>query len=38
MRGTATGPNSPREMGVGLMSPRDIMPDIASKSKVMQTR
>src|SRR5947209_11295403 len=38
MRGTATAPNSPREIGVGEVSPRAIMPDMASKSKVMQTR
>src|SRR6185295_16984948 len=38
MRGTATTPNSPREIGVGLTSPRAMKPDMASKSNVMQTR
>src|SRR6266487_3088904 len=30
-------PNSPRETGVGVVMPRAIQPEIASKSKVMQT-
>src|SRR5712691_10460874 len=30
-------PNSPRDTGVGVVMPRAIQPDIASKSKVMQT-
>src|SRR6185295_1339571 len=37
IRGTATAPNSPREIGVGLVRPRAMKPDMASKSKVMQT-
>jgi len=31
------GPNSPREIGVGDVMPREIKPDIASKSNVKQT-
>src|SRR5665213_975159 len=38
MRGAAAAPNSPRDIGVGLVKPRAIIPDIASKSKLMQTR
>src|SRR5712691_10189118 len=30
-------PNSPRDTGVGVVMPRAIQPDIASKSKLMQT-
>jgi hypothetical protein len=37
MRGTATRPNSPREIGVGVVNPRAMKPVIASKSKVRQT-
>ena len=38
MRGTPTfGPNSPRETGLGLVMPRAIHPEIASKSKVRHT-
>jgi hypothetical protein len=36
MRGTATAPNSPRLIAVGVVSPRDMKPEKASKSKVMQ--
>jgi protein-tyrosine phosphatase len=38
MRGAATAPNSPRETGVGLVSPRAIIPEDVSKSKLRQTR
>src|SRR5207249_4539347 len=31
-------PNSPREMNVGVVRPRAMRPDMASKSKVTQTR
>src|SRR5579885_2268582 len=37
MRGAATTPNSPREIGVGVVMPRAMKPEIASKSKVRQT-
>src|SRR3954462_10725604 len=38
MRGTPTcGPNSPREIGLGEVMPREIQPEIASKSNVRQT-
>jgi hypothetical protein len=37
-RGTPTcGPNSPLEIGLGEIMPREIQPEIASKSKVRQT-
>src|SRR4051812_6943388 len=37
-RGTPTsGPNSPREIGLGEVMPRAIQPEIASKSNVRQT-
>ncbi len=38
MRRAPTAPNSPREMGVGDVAPRKIEDDMASKSKVRQTR
>src|SRR5271170_1017388 len=38
MRAEATTPNSPREIGVGVVMPREMNPDRASKSKVRQTR
>src|SRR6266702_7929274 len=37
MRAAPITPNSPRDTGVGVVMPRPIQPDIASKSKVMQT-
>src|SRR5258708_12736435 len=37
MRAAPITPNSPRDTGVGVVMPREIQPDIASKSKVMQT-
>src|SRR6267142_463131 len=37
MRAAPITPNSPRDTGVGVVMPRAIQPDIASKSKVMQT-
>src|SRR5216683_3674558 len=37
MRAAPITPNSPRETGVGVVMPRAIQPDMASKSKVMQT-
>src|SRR5690348_9424315 len=36
-RSAPTTPNSPREIGVGEVSPREMKPDKASKSKVRQT-
>src|SRR5437879_4892358 len=36
MRAAPITPNSPRDTGVGVVMPRAIQPDIASKSKVMQ--
>ena len=38
MRAAPTTPNSPRDMGVGVVSPRAIQPDTVSKSKVRQTK
>src|SRR5688572_21220547 len=38
IRGIAMAPNSPREIGVGLVIPRAMKPDIASKSKPRVTR
>ena len=37
MRGTATAPNSPREMDVGVVMPRCIHSDGPSKSNVRHT-
>src|SRR2546423_6778001 len=37
MRAAPITPNSPRDTGVGVVMPRAIQPDIASKSKLMQT-
>src|SRR6266571_2419210 len=37
MRAAPITPNSPRDTGVGVVIPRAIQPDIASKSKLMQT-
>src|SRR2546426_11775448 len=37
MRAAPIAPNSPRDTGVGVVMPRAIQPDIASKSKLMQT-
>src|SRR5712691_565204 len=37
MRAAPITPNSPRDTGVGVVMPRAIQPEIASKSKVMQT-
>src|SRR5713226_5174789 len=37
MRPAPITPNSPRDTGVGVVMPRAIQPDIASKSKLMQT-
>src|SRR5712691_3405024 len=37
MRPAAITPNSPRDTGVGVVIPRAIQPEIASKSKLMQT-
>jgi hypothetical protein len=37
MRAAPITPNSPRDTGVGVVMPRAIQPDIASKSNVMQT-
>src|SRR5437660_6455276 len=37
MRAAPITPNSPRDIGVGVVMPRAIQPDIASKSKLMQT-
>jgi len=37
MRPTPTTPNSPRETGVGVVNPRAVRPDHASKSNVAQT-
>src|SRR5882724_9178153 len=37
MRPAPITPNSPRDTGVGVAMPRAIQPDIASKSKLMQT-
>src|SRR6266705_3193153 len=34
---TRAAPNSPNETGVGVVMPRAIQPEIASKSNVMQT-
>ena len=34
MREAARAPNSPRDSGVGVVSPREMNPDIVSKSKV----
>src|SRR5207245_7731826 len=36
MRAAPITPNSPRDTGVGVVMPRAIQPDIASKSKLMQ--
>src|SRR5665213_2904012 len=38
MRGIATGPNSPRDIGVGVVRPREMKPETASKSKPMHMR
>src|SRR3954465_6084438 len=38
IRSLATTPNSPREIAVGVVMPRAMNPDIASKSKARQTR
>src|SRR4029079_10339744 len=38
MRGIACAPNSPREIGVGLVIPRAMKPDMASKSNPSVTR
>src|SRR6266705_1355857 len=37
MRAAPITPNSPRDTGVGVVMPRAIQPEIASKSKLMQT-
>ncbi len=37
MRAEARAPNSPRDNGVGVVSPRAMKPDMVSKSKVRQT-
>src|SRR5712691_542918 len=37
MRAAPITPNSPRDTGVGVVMPRAIQPDMASKSNVMQT-
>src|SRR5881396_3091342 len=37
MRTAPITPNSPRDTGVGVVMPRAIQPEIASKSKLMQT-
>src|SRR3982074_2788986 len=37
MRAAPITPNSPRDTGVGVVMPRAIQPESASKSKLMQT-
>src|SRR2546427_4456269 len=37
IRAAPITPNSPRDTGVGVVMPRAIHPEIASKSKLMQT-
>src|SRR5258708_22678732 len=37
MRPAPITPNSPRDTGIGVVMPRAIQPDVASKSKLMQT-